>query len=295
MWNGPITGNFLTDGKGVGTMDGWYLCLGNPVNDALSIYNGKNTPDLKGRFIAGYSGSGEYGSVGVASGGGDYVTLTSNNLPKHSHEAGTLITQSAGKHSHALMHDKDHRNGSGGNNTVTDVGVGFSKVAFTGDAGVHTHRITGDTRNAGGIYTYTEIPNPPKLYSGCTIWKYSCSTSDGTINTSEDLTSLGAPAMITEANAQTLDWATEYTGYKVYDSSMGESVGYTEYPHTTAFTLSSCTANSGYDPDHPNCIDPIHVDGVADNLPIRINEVWDVRPFDNRPAYYVLAFIMRIK
>ena len=67
MWSGSHTA----------VPTGWTLCNGTTVNGLV-------TPDLRGRFIVGYSGSGDYSSVGNR-GGADKVSLSPEQLPKHRH------------------------------------------------------------------------------------------------------------------------------------------------------------------------------------------------------------------
>ena len=279
MWSGPLSD----------LPDNWKLCDG-------TLYGTVQTPDLKGRFIAGYSGSGEYSSFGAAPGGGDHITLTTDNLPTHTHDAYPIQVSTDPGHKHTVYFQHADRS-TGASGVIGNIVSSYDPnggYASTSTSGAHNHSLSGSTHPTGGAYTYTPMNNPPKHYVGCIIWQYSCSTSDGTINASEDLSTAGMP-MVSETNAVTLDWAPEYSGYRVWSSGFGESLGYTEYQHTTDFTVSSCTLNSGYDSTHPDCLDPLHDPTVADGVPIRVNEHWDVQPFDNRPAYYVLAFIMRIR
>lgn len=66
----PKTG-FITMYSGVveDIPEGWALCDG-----------GNGTPDLRGRFVAGYSGAGDYATIGAV-GGEETVTLTEGQLP----------------------------------------------------------------------------------------------------------------------------------------------------------------------------------------------------------------------
>jgi microcystin-dependent protein len=64
--------------------DGWALCNGNTVN-------GKQTPDLRGRFVVG-AGTGSGYSIGDK-GGASQVTLTVAQMPAHSHGMITLWSQ----------------------------------------------------------------------------------------------------------------------------------------------------------------------------------------------------------
>ena len=108
--------------------DGWALCDGN-----------KNTPDLTGRFIAGYSGIGAYNRVGNR-GGTESVNLTDDQIPSHNHGM-----QSAGLHSHS---------------------------SNTNDGGSHSHRYRdryyvgnnpdGNRHPDGGVEA--DLPFVPKLF-----------------------------------------------------------------------------------------------------------------------------------
>lgn len=58
--------------------DGWQLCDGAAVDINSTI--GSNVPDLSGKFIAGYAGSGDYANVGDV-GGAETVTLEDDEVP----------------------------------------------------------------------------------------------------------------------------------------------------------------------------------------------------------------------
>ncbi len=70
MWSG-LPSNVPTD---------WVLC------DGRADINGVEIPDLRGRFIAGYSkGSTDYGSIKESNKGKESITLGVSNLPEHRH------------------------------------------------------------------------------------------------------------------------------------------------------------------------------------------------------------------
>ena len=74
----PIGGIIMWSGQAKDIPDGWALCDG-------SWSNGRQTPNLKGRFIVGYDpGDGDYNSVGRA-GGEKRHTLSVNEMPSHNH------------------------------------------------------------------------------------------------------------------------------------------------------------------------------------------------------------------
>src|SRR5690606_16720903 len=132
--------------------EGWALCDGT---------NG--TPDLRDRFIV---GAGREYAVG-ARGGAKEVTLTTAQMPKHSHtgitdSAGahthTGTTNTAGEHSHSYTrYSKTDRvsqitlvaNAWIGTSTANTSSAGaHSHTLNITIAGNHTHRVT--TNEAGG-------------------------------------------------------------------------------------------------------------------------------------------------
>ena len=97
MWSGTIAN----------IPSGWVLCDGT-----------NNTPDLSGRFVVGYSGSGNYSSIGNT-GGSDSRALESYNMPSHNHSgsisardtnhthSGTSYNNNQ-SHSHTASNNGDH-------------------------------------------------------------------------------------------------------------------------------------------------------------------------------------------
>jgi len=98
---------------------GWLLCDGN---------NG--TPDLRDRFVVGAGGSYSVNDTG----GADSVTLSTSEMPSHSHGSGSLETDFDGGHSH---------------NASTDIRGGHSHSGTTDTEGDHTHAIHTDDNPSG--------------------------------------------------------------------------------------------------------------------------------------------------
>ena len=108
----------------------------NTIPSGWALCNGSNgTPDLRGRFVVGYSGSGDYASVGNK-GGSDSRTLSIANMPAHNHSgsigardtnhthSGTTATQSH-NHSHNMgVSGADDNNHTGNFNGVADSDAG---------------------------------------------------------------------------------------------------------------------------------------------------------------------------
>src|SRR5690625_178239 len=150
--------------------EGWALCDGT---------NG--TPDLRDRFIVGAGG--EY-AVG-ATGGAKEVTLTTAQMPKHSH---TGSTSTAGAHTHtgttntAGAHTHGYTRNSGtvrvsqitlavnawlGTRTENTSSAGaHSHTLNINSAGAHTHTVT--TNETGGGQPHE---NRPPYYALCFIMR----------------------------------------------------------------------------------------------------------------------------
>lgn len=76
----------------------------------------------------------------------DSHTLTTTEIPSHSHSAGTLSAASDGAHTHSYTRPtNDHNTSISGGTQTSDSGTS----ATTGSSGAHTHSITGSTATAG--------------------------------------------------------------------------------------------------------------------------------------------------
>lgn len=81
--------------------DGWVLCNGASYNVDGTTGGSIQSPNLKGRFVVGYSsGSGDYGAVGNSD-GEKREGLTVSQLPSHTHSITSL-------HNHAISASGDH-------------------------------------------------------------------------------------------------------------------------------------------------------------------------------------------
>ena len=158
---------------------GWQLCDGS-----------NSTPDLRGQFIVGSTGtSGAY--VAGSTGGSATATFTigTNNLPPHSHTySGTVTTTGSTNSGTASLNDPGHAHGiptSGGQGSVNSandliggsVNSRFTDARTTGitDTG-HTHTFSGSGSYSGttantGIGNSITINTTPVFYALCYIQK----------------------------------------------------------------------------------------------------------------------------
>jgi microcystin-dependent protein len=131
MWSGAVNA----------VPDGWVLCNGQ-----------NNTPDLRNRFVV---GAGSTYAVD-ATGGSASTTLTTANLPAHSHSfSGT--TGGGGSHSHTTSHGTGGLSNSGGHGVRSNAGA-FRTDLNTSSVGNHTHSFAGTTSSVGSTSSFTNLP-----------------------------------------------------------------------------------------------------------------------------------------
>ena len=140
------------------------MYTGNSAPSGWAICNGQSgTPDLRDRFIV---GAGSAYSVDDT-GGAASVTLSTSEIPAHSHDAGTLDADNNGDHSHTwqrqdAQNDVGYRPWPASNNDVKMTNV---QTSTDGD---HGHNISGNTGNRGGGGSHE---NRPPFYALCYIMK----------------------------------------------------------------------------------------------------------------------------
>ena len=142
---------------------GWLICNGQAISRttyaALFAVIGTtygagdgsttfNVPNLVNKTVRGSNSLGK-------TGGADTVTLSTSNMPAHTHSGGSLAAASAGEHTHTYNAPSSY--------STYNSGVGTSGstkgTLTTSSTGAHTHTISGTTGSTGSGSAVT-ITNP---------------------------------------------------------------------------------------------------------------------------------------
>jgi len=148
---------------------GWLLCYGQAVSratysdlftlvsTAFGVGDGATTfnlPDFRGRIGVGTDNMGGVDATRLTSantmgtaGGAETVTLTSGEVPAHTH---TATTSSNGDHAHTYVRQADPGAGASGTGGFGYIDSGNST---TGTTGAHTHTLTTTSSGSGGAHS----------------------------------------------------------------------------------------------------------------------------------------------
>ena len=132
MWSGAE--NLIGSSSAGGTGPGWVMCNG-----------GNNTPDLRNRFVV---GAGVGGSYAVnAQGGASSVTLSSNEIPSHYHQAFRSGNVGQLRNGSNLSANNYPGSGTGPGNLYETYNISASngvsnvgRTSSTGGSGAHENR-----------------------------------------------------------------------------------------------------------------------------------------------------------
>lgn len=304
----PVGGIIMWSGSTESIPEGWALCDGQ-----------NRTPDLRGRFIVGLSNNDTKDHGGYenseknnpdyltieATGGNNFVTLNTENVPAHSHNKGTLSTEEAGQHQHKYNGYRAVDNGAG-EHVKSRGKVDKDPLEYGGEpAGLHSHPISGETGKTGGVYTKKTKINPPKLNDPKTCFEYICTQNYVSFYSSIDLSFYS-----NKSNSYDISKVFPSNTYYDYDITTNPSGGLTQPGEITdeetilttfkasigtLYSLTNLTCEINSDNQGIDYVNPDHNPNYEDNQEYIYDEKWTTTPIDTRPAYYVLAFIMRIQ
>ena len=146
---------------------GWLICNGQAVSRtayaALFAVIGTtygagdgsttfNVPNLVNKTVRGSNSLGK-------TGGADTVTLSTANMPAHTHGGGSLSAASNGAHTHSIpFYNSSGSQGKQFGNANSDAKCTY-RTGYMDTAGAHTHTISGTTDSTGSGSAVT-ITNP---------------------------------------------------------------------------------------------------------------------------------------
>lgn len=145
--------------------NGWLICNGQAVSRttyaALYAVIGTtygagdgsttfNVPNLVNRTVRGSNSLGK-------TGGADTVTLTTSQMPAHTHGAGSYSAASNGAHTHTVVRGVYYAGSTAGLQGRSDINTSANQT--TSSAGAHTHSVSGTSGSTGSGSAVT-ITNP---------------------------------------------------------------------------------------------------------------------------------------
>jgi len=145
--------------------EGWVECDGSVLSDADSVYNGQTLLDLNGgEFLRGAATSG-------GTGGGASVTLTSTELPAHTH-TGPNHTHTGPSHTHNLS-----------SHTHTGPSHSHTVNSHTHSGPSHSHTVCYHSHSTSRVVNYATVTDGAGFGSYCLILDCGlCSTNTGSAN-----------------------------------------------------------------------------------------------------------------
>ncbi|CAF4097021.1 unnamed protein product [Rotaria sordida] len=151
----------------------WLRCDGLPVSRTSyarlfsvigTLYGGGdqvttfNLPDFRGRFPLGLDPR-QQQTAGIRQSGSANHTLSRDELPTHSHDEGSFVTEQAGDHIHPLEDPGHNHGGRTDDSAFSGGGWGMFGAGVGSDRGSHSHAIstgtTGITVQPSGVHVHT--------------------------------------------------------------------------------------------------------------------------------------------
>lgn len=256
----------LWSGSTASIPSGWVICDG---------LNG--TPDLRDRFIVGAGNS----YAVAATGGSNTVTLSTNNLPGHTH---TGTTDSSGAHTHTLS----------GNTSSTGAHT-HNVSGNTSTTGAHTHTLSGNTSNTGahthngatsntGAHQHTSNTQPG-VYNSATNGNQSRNVSWQQGFNQSPNNALPPIALTGSDGAHSHNFTTASGGNHSHTLS-GNAASAGDHSHTLSGTADSAG-------DHSHTLSGNAASAGAHTHTFTTGSTGGGVAHENRPPYYALAYIMK--
>ena len=171
-WDVKVYGKLLKDyissiAGSVYPVGSIYMSVTN--TNPSSFFGGTWVAWGSGRVPVGVNASDTNFSTVEKTGGASTVTLTTAQMPSHSHAKGTLAADSGGSHKHNLNLTKSGWGIDNASNKVIVDSTTYTALTnkATASAGAHEHTISGSTASAGSGNAHSNL----QPYITCYMWK----------------------------------------------------------------------------------------------------------------------------
>ncbi|MBN1137742.1 MAG: tail fiber protein [Anaerolineae bacterium] len=257
----PIGGIILWSGAVDDIPIGWALCDGETVDEIV-------TPDLRDKFVVGAGSTYEPDATGGAdsvdlSHSHDYGTLATDAESTHTHDYGTLATDAESAHTHTLS---SGNTGSGGSHSHDVTGASSSESS-------HTHSFS-DTSSAGSSHTHSRTLSTEPCAHGSdhnVVQEVTIGNESAHTHTVSGATGAGSSHSHGAGS-----YATDTESSHTHSISEGSSGAGSSHSHT----VTSGATGAGSSHSHTVASGATGAAGSTEH--------------DNRPAYYALAYIIRV-
>lgn len=243
-----------------GMISMWHGLLAN-IPDGWYLCNGENgTPNLADKFILSQSGAEEPGGTG----GAHSLSLSIANMPAHDHPGSSVANNGAHTHTAAASGIHTHTESSEGSHTHTVASSG-AHTHTTASGGVHNHTTVSNGSHDHGMWGVAILVNGQPTEYGC--------LSNNHVNYWPD---------ITENTGNHTHVVNDSTGHTHTIASSGNHAHTTDASGSHDHTVDNSTSHT-----HTTDSQGGHVHTVT------VASQGSGTAFDNRPAYFKLAFIMK--
>lgn len=171
-WDVKVYGKLLKDyissiAGSVYPVGSIYMSVTN--TNPAAYFGGKWVAWGSGRVPVGVNATDTNFSTVEKTGGASTVTLTTAQMPSHSHAKGTLAADSGGSHKHNLNLTKSGWGVDNASNKVIVDSTTYTALTnkATASAGAHEHTISGSTASAGSGNAHSNL----QPYITCYMWK----------------------------------------------------------------------------------------------------------------------------
>jgi microcystin-dependent protein len=311
---------WYSSGPGDSPGPGWAICDGSVLTvgtQDINLSGNFTLPDLRNRFLLGADNNKALLDAGVSGdlasnapgpgglGGSQAVTLSSNNFPSHTHtgtvgaapDINTSILTRVGEGNHAHTGTTAVSVGGSHTHTVSLSAVSDHSHSVTLSGGTHDHATTsgsdfpahthstfgsGVTSNDWLLFNTTRPPNFSAA-AGPTLYQTNVGTPATNFTTGAPSNPHQHNVIITAQGGHSHSGSTSAAGGHNHTATVSSDTGHS---HGISW--------SGNDGGHRHTLD-FTLPGHAHSLTINASGGGSTTPFDNRPRYFGVVYIMKVR